>query len=132
MKNPSLKIPPKTTGRNDLRLLKQLIWAVLLVVIGFSEKTYAQFTFPVSSGPYTVTSSGNVVILNDVANTANFRSGIDDSFTVTANWFDNDSGVRSNEANISNVTSNCSVLVNSPSSGGMNNSQATNLTFPVN
>src|SRR5690606_22370189 len=54
-----------------------------------------------------------------------------DSFTITADWSDNSPGVGaySNEADLSVITSEGSVLINPPTSGSMNNSLDTTLTF---
>jgi hypothetical protein len=91
---------------------------------------FAQYTFPVISGPITVTNgSPTTQNLNDTANTAAVPSGTYLSFSITLDWVADANNPYSDEARLELTTNAGTTGVLTASSGAMSNGDPTTLTF---
>ncbi|WP_274474270.1 fibronectin type III domain-containing protein [Mangrovimonas aestuarii] len=105
------------------------LWLLALCCVLISQQGFSQYTLPTIGGPQNVVAGSNVTLnLNDSANTDDFPTNYYQDFIVTAFW-SSGNGAWSSQAGITMVTSAGSVSVTPPTSGGMDGTFGTQLTF---
>lgn len=101
----------------------------LIGFIAFNFVALAQFSFPVETGPVLVAAGSPITVnINDAVNAAGVPAEDYLSFSVTADWVD-DNDSWSVEADLTVTTATGSVLIDPASSGAASSGAATTLVF---
>jgi len=129
--NPELMYPTINFFKPLNFIFMKKITLILTFVLLSSLTAFAQYSFPAVAGPTNVPNGAPVTLsINDMANAAGVPAGQYATFSVSADWGNPSAeGPWSSEANLSmNVTSG-NIAVNTATTGGAGNGNATTLTF---
>ena len=106
---------------------------LFFVMFGFFLTASAQYDFNPIVGPTNVAAGSPVTInLNDAANSAGVTAsstGSYDSFSISVDWVVGAGNPWSSEADITVTTTAGSVVIDPPTTGGLNSNDSTTLTF---